>query len=117
MTRLIYDKESKTFGFEDKVLWFWDARTAMDEYGNDLPCYLNGFDTIELAIANAQSEFYIHENCIPFLGLPVDTVETPALDLYNEMAHGDDKHRNWLLEHLNKWFSNKVVIKIKYEKE
>ena len=67
MTRLVYDKDSKTFGFEDKLLWFWIQRTAMDDYGNDLPCLLVGFKTLTEAIAEAQSDFYIHESCFPFL--------------------------------------------------
>ena len=67
MTRLVYDKHSKTFGFEDKFLWFWVERTAMDSYGNDLPCLLVGFETLTEAISEAQSDFYIHESCFPFL--------------------------------------------------
>ena len=67
MTRLIYDERTKTFGYEDKYLWFWVKRTAMDKYGNDLPCYLIGFSTLKEAINESQSEFYIHENCLQFL--------------------------------------------------
>ena len=67
MTRLVYDKNSKTFGFEDKFLWFWIERTAKDDYGNDLPCTLVGFETLTEAISEAQSDFYIHESCFPFL--------------------------------------------------
>ena len=67
MTRLVYSRISDTFNFEDKFLWFWLDRTAMDKYGNDLPCTLTGFDTIQEAINNAQSDYYIHESCFPFL--------------------------------------------------
>ncbi len=67
MTRLIYDNNSKTFGFQDKFLWFWIDRTAQSDLGGDLPCLLVGFDTIEDATANAQSDFYIHESCFEFL--------------------------------------------------
>jgi len=67
MTRLIYDEKTKTFGFQDKFLWFWIDKTAQNDLGEDLPCLLIGFDTIEEAIKNAQSSFYIHDNCIAFL--------------------------------------------------
>ena len=67
MTRLIYDKESKTFGYQDKFSWFWIDRTAMDEHGGELPCTLTGFDTFNEALMEAQSYFLIHPNCIPFI--------------------------------------------------
>lgn len=67
MTRLIYSEKTKTFGYEDKHLWWWEPRVAMDNYGNDLPCYLSGFTHIQDAIDAAQGEYYIHSSCVPFL--------------------------------------------------
>lgn len=52
------------YGFQDKFLWFWLDRTAKDDNGNDLPCLLVGFNTIEEAMANAQSDYLIDRNCI-----------------------------------------------------
>lgn len=67
MTRLVYDSKSETFGFQDKFLWFWVDKTAVGHNGGDLPCCLVGFSTLTEAIAEAQSNFYIHESCFPFL--------------------------------------------------
>jgi len=67
MTRLIYNKETNTFGYQDKFLWFWVDKTAKNGYGDDLPCCLVGFDTFEEALIEAQSDFLIHPNCLPFI--------------------------------------------------
>jgi len=62
MTRLIKDSKGN-FNFEDRFLWFWLNRTAQDKAGNDLPCLLIGFSTLQEAFDNAQSDFYIHKSC------------------------------------------------------
>ena len=65
MVRLIY--KNNEFKFEDKFLWFWVDKTAIDKYGNELPYNLSGFKTINEAIGEARSDFYIHSSCLPFI--------------------------------------------------
>ena len=61
MTRII--KVNNKYDVQDKFLWFWMDRTAQDGYGNDLPCTLTGFDTLNEAIAECQTtDFYLHNS-------------------------------------------------------
>ena len=63
MTRII--KEDGFYNVQERCLWFWLDKTAVDKYGNDLPCTLSGFDTLKEAVAEAQTTpVYIHENCL-----------------------------------------------------
>lgn len=60
MTRIVYNENGR-FDVESKFLWWWDVKTAMDDYGNDLPCSLTGFYSLEEAIEDCQdSEYYLH---------------------------------------------------------
>lgn len=65
MTR-IYKNIDGTFSVQDKIWFFgWVDKTAKDDFGNDLPCVLAGFDTLDEAIDGCQTHpVYIHINCL-----------------------------------------------------
>lgn len=59
MTRIEYNNKSDTFCVQEKIFIFgWVDKTALDDYGNELPCTLAGFDTLEEAIDNSQTDDY-----------------------------------------------------------
>jgi len=66
MTRVYKDAEN-SYSVQDRLLCFWWVhRTAQDSYGNDLPCTLSGFSTLQEAIDNCQTTpIYIHSSCLP----------------------------------------------------
>lgn len=53
MTRII--KINGKYNVQDRFLWFWVDKTAVNDYGNNMPCTLTGFDTLQEALDNCQT--------------------------------------------------------------
>ena len=53
MTRIIYRED--TYVIQGRFFWTWVDETALDDYGNALPC-IYAFDTLEEALKYSDSD-------------------------------------------------------------